>query len=608
LERRLKDWLERAGRHQRAGRPDDAVALYRRVLQVEPAHVEALTRLSDTLESVGRTNEAISLLERAVRRSPNSGVLRARLADAFHAQGALTRAIEAYGKSVEREPSLVGPWWGLGCALASLGDHASAAEGFRRLIALQPDHGMALLNLGKSLFELGQVEPALEAFRRSLGSLPEEARSLALGNIAVVIPGASSAQDRDILEARRAWATRCLAAPPAPRKPVARSFVSSRPIRVGYVSAFFDKRNWMKPVWGLINHHDRDRFEIHLFSDARGSDIGEEYRGHPRDRFHEVRSLSNAALARVIDEHEIDLLIDLNGYSRPSRLPLFALRPAPVQIAWFNMFATSGLDGIDFLIGDDHVIPVDEEAWYSERVVRVPGTYLAFEVGYPVPEVAPAPCLERGALTFGCLAPQYKITPEVVQAWSTILKESHGTRLILKNTILGQPSGREFVGALFARHSVSADRIDLEGPADHYHFLERYSDIDLALDTFPYNGGTTTMEALWQGVPVLTFSGDRWAGRISTSLVREAGLAEFIAADLERYTVKAIEVAADPGTPARLNSLRRTMRDRLRAQPVCEVRGFTRKMEEAYLEMWLRHREPRIAPGPERGRAEPGTG
>src|SRR5262249_24876901 len=158
--------------------------------------------------------------------------------------------------------------------------------------------------------------------------------------------------------------------------------------------------------------------------------------------------------------------------------------------------------------------------------------------------------LERGVLTFGCLAPQYKITTEVVRAWATILKECPGTRLLLKSVVLGRPAARDFVQGLFDRNSIPADRIILEGPAAPYSFLERYADIDVALDTFPCNGGTTTMEPLWQGVPLVTFTGDRWAARISASLLQEAGLPEFIAADIEGYIALAIALAGDPGTPA----------------------------------------------------------
>ena len=273
----------------------------------------------------------------------------------------------------------------------------------------------------------------------------------------------------------------------------------------------------------------------------------------PRDRFHETSRLSNPALARLVEDSRIDLLVDLNGYSKPPRLGLFAVRPAPVQVAWFNMFATSGSAEFDYLVGDAHVLPAGEEHFCTEEVVRLPGCYLTFEVGYPVPEVTPPPCTRRGYLTFGCLSPQYKITTQVVETWSRILEASPGSRLILKNTILEKPAARDFVRDLFARFSIPAERLELDGPAEHFTFLQRYADIDLALDTFPYNGGTTTMEALWQGVPVLTFVGDRWVSRISASLLHEAGLPEFVAPDLDHHVRQAIDLARipDPRPPRR---------------------------------------------------------
>ena len=189
-------------------------------------------------------------------------------------------------------------------------------------------------------------------------------------------------------------------------------------------------------------------------------------------------------------------------------------------------------------------------------------------------------------MTFGCFAPQYKITAEVIEAWSRILSASPASRLVLKNVVLEHPAARDFVRGQFARFSISPDRLDLEGPAEHFTFLERYSGIDVALDTFPYNGGTTTMEALWQGVPVLCFAGDRWASRISASLLREAGLAEFVAPDLEHHIAQAVALARDPETPRRLEILRSSMRHRLLAAPVCDVTAFARSMEDAYRVMW----------------------
>lgn len=578
-------WPERAREHHRAGRLEDATSCYRLALRAEPARVDVLTGLADALEALGRNDEAIEQLEQALARCPDSASLHGRLGDALHARGDLPRAIEAYRRSIALGADVASVWWGLGCALAALEDHAPAVECFRRQVALQPDNGMALHNLGKSLFELGQVDPALEAFRRSLGRLPDGADCLSLSNIAVTIPGSPAAGNREILEARRAWAMRCLSVAPAGRQADSRDLAARRPIRLGYVSAFLDKPNWMKPVWALINHHDRNRFEIHLLSDRPEPSLEHGYRKDPRDVFHDTSGRSNPELAQLIEALRIDILIDLNGYSWMPRLPMFALRPAPVQVAWFSMFATTGMDAFDYLVGDRHVIPPEEDVFCTERVVRVPGSYMTFEVAYRVPDVAPAPCLKRGALTFGCLAPQYKITSEAVESWSRILSACPGTRLLLKSTALGKAETRAFVIGLFDRTGVPADRLVLEGPAGHYEFLGRYADIDLALDTFPYNGGTTTTEALWQGVPVLTFAGDRWVSRISASLLREAGLPEFVAPDLESYVARAIELAWQPDAPGRLHELRSGLRDRLRAAPVCDAAGFARNLEDLYLEM-----------------------
>ena len=315
----------------------------------------------------------------------------------------------------------------------------------------------------------------------------------------------------------------------------------------------------MKPVWGLINHHDRQHFEVHLFSDAPASRIQHGYRAHEPDRFYDTTALSNAALCERIEQAEIDVLVDLNGYSTMRRLPLFTLRPAPVVAGWFNMYATTGISSYDYLIGDDAVVPPEEEKFYCEKIVRVPGSYLTFEVNYPVPAVADPPCLTKGAITFGSLASQYKITGDVIEASSRILQEIPNSSLILKNGALGSAGARELVLGLFEHQHVSP-KSSPRRPSDHYRFLETYGEIDIALDTFPYNGGTTTSEAIWQGVPVVASKGDRWVARTSASILKGAGLGELVGQGLDDYISLAIGLAS---CPDRLLDLRRNMRSRL---------------------------------------------
>jgi predicted O-linked N-acetylglucosamine transferase (SPINDLY family) len=575
------DDLSSALLHGRACRARDdfrgAAEAFSKAVALDPASGEALGDLADALTVLGRLDEAIPYWQRALEQAPDHALWHCGLADTWHAQGRLAQAIMEYQSALAHDANLVRAWWGLGCACLTAKEYAAAAETFRRVVALEPNNGPAHHNLGSALFDLGQTDPALDAYEKALSILgPNE---MTLSAVATSIPGSPKADHQAVLTARRRWAA--LAAPDRPPRTFARTS-TGRPIRLGYVCAFFEDRNWMKPVWGLINQHDRQRFEIHLFSDAPASRIQYGYVPDPRNHFHDITGLSNTEVARRIEDAAIDILIDLNAFSRIGRLPLFALRPAPVQVAWFNTFATSGMGCFDALIGDPHVIRPEEESFYSEPILRVGGCYLTFEVTYPVPDVAPAPSLARGAVTFGCFAPQYKITSEVIAAWARILKSCPQARLILKSRTLASAENRRYVAGLLGAAGVDPVRVELDGPAEHAVFLRRYADIDLALDTFPYSGGTTTMEALWQGVPVLCFAGDRWAARISASLMHNAGLSEFVAADQDGYITCAIELANDPAAPQRLDTLRRTMRERLRQSRACDVKGFSKDIEELY--------------------------
>jgi predicted O-linked N-acetylglucosamine transferase (SPINDLY family) len=297
---------------------------------------------------------------------------------------------------------------------------------------------------------------------------------------------------------------------------------------------------------------------------------------------HDVRGLSNTDLASLVARTGIDILVDLNGYSFQQRLGLFMRRPAPVIVGWFNMYATTGIDAFDYIIGDAVVIPTSEEQFYCERVLRVPGSYLAYSVLYPVPDVTSPPCLAAGHITFGSLCSQYKITDEVIELWAMILRQAPDARLLIKNAALGDSTNRAALHMRFGRWEIAPERVLLEGPAPHEEFLAAYGRVDIALDAFPYNGGTTTMEALWQGVPVLTFHGDRWASRQSCSLLLAAGLDDWCLPDREAYVARAVTLAQSPTTATALASLRATMRERRARTPVCDSAGLCQALERIY--------------------------
>jgi predicted O-linked N-acetylglucosamine transferase (SPINDLY family) len=566
--------------HRAAGEMEAAAACFRRALDAEPGHADSLAALGQTLNALNRPSEALPFLEQAVRRAPADAGLACDLGDTLTVLGRGADAAQCYETAIGAEPGFARAWFASGCLERDRHDYAAAAGRFRQACQLRPEWAEAHHNLGQALFQTGQVDEALGEFK-----VAAEAGSgdISRAMAAVIVPGSPAATNATILAVRQDWARRVF--------PVARddrpqnAMVSLTKLRIGYLSSFFHRRNWMKPVWGVVHGHDRAGFEIHLFSDGAEQAIGEEYHRSAGDVFHDISGLSNEAAAAAIKQAGVDVLVDLNGYSAMARLPLVAARPAPVVMGWFNLYATTGMEAYDWLIGDAVTIPEEEERFYSERVARVPGTYLAFEVGYPTPEVSPPPCLETGGrLAFGSLASQYKITPEVVAAWSAILRQAPRSTLLLRNAGLETEGMREFVRARFEAEGIGADRLDLEGPAEHDEFLRTYGRIDVALDPFPYNGGTTTTEALWQGVPVVSFRGDRWAARTSASLELAAGLGEFVAADREGYVALAVELARNPEIPGRLAELRRNMRDRLRQSAACDAAGLARHLERIYRE------------------------
>jgi protein O-GlcNAc transferase len=495
------------------------------------------------------------------------GVSYQKCGDALHSEGRFEEAVGFYRRSLACQPKQADVWYAAGCAEISRKEFASAIECFRNALELNPAWPQAKHNLGRALFELGQTEEAMALFREVAASPLSELPMRAMAVIAPQIPDYDNAA---VLETRRLWAEAYL---PAQRFNHHRRSEAG-PLRVGYLSSFFQRHNWMKPVWGLINQHDRRSIEVHLFSDCPAHDIRHGYCAHAADCFRDISALSNEAAAECIESSRIDVLVDLNGYSSVRRLPLIALRPAPLIVGWFNMYATSGMDCYDYLIGDDCVIPPAEEKFYSEKILRVPGSYLTFETNYPVPPVSQR---KRRAITFGCLASQYKITKHVIAAWCEILRQVPASSLILANAALRSEENCRFVSRLFEEKGIAPDRVLLRGGLDHYRFLQIYDEIDIALDTFPYNGGTTTTEAIWQGVPVVTFAGDRWVSRTSASILRAGGLGRFVADGIPGYVSLAVALASED-----LAELRGTMRSRLSESSVCDTARFARNMELHY--------------------------
>ena len=560
-------------------------------MNTQPQTASPAVEKITTLLLAGKSREALVAARAAHKKFPRDAQIATRLADALYANASLRDAEKHYRRAIELDPEIFQAHYGLGMAQLSHHAFAEAARSLQRALKLVPDDPDALLALGSCCFAAGEVDAAIDHYEliASQSQVDAYAKTTALLEIAKIIPGSSVRLNAHIKQAREAYAKQAAqnlhnATKRKPLRPKKSRVARAPKLRIAYLSAYFGSRNWMKPVWGVINEHDRAAFELHLLHDNKPPSPASGYRRHSADHVHDIAALDNDGVATLIQKLGFDVLIDLNGYSYTRRLDLLVRKPAPVQLGWFNMFATTGMPQFDAIVGDAHVIPNEEAAFYTEKILRVSGTYLAFNVQYSTPDIVPPPCLSapNRALTFGCLAPQYKITPEVLAAWSQILAATPQTRLVLQNTYLHNDQNRADIFARFAKLGIAPERLVFHPPAEHLSFLKTYGEIDVALDTFPYSGGTTTMESLWQGVPVLTFEGDRWAARTTKSLLLAARLDDWVVRSRDAYVKRAIDLARSERTPDMLAALRREMRWGLMESAACDTSRLCRELEAIY--------------------------
>jgi predicted O-linked N-acetylglucosamine transferase (SPINDLY family) len=301
------------------------------------------------------------------------------------------------------------------------------------------------------------------------------------------------------------------------------------------------------------------------------------------DRWHDVTSVADAAMAELIRADGIDILIDISGHTNQNRLPTFALKPAPVQASWLGYPFTTGLAAIDYAIMDEVSVRPGEESLFVETVFRLPGGRFCFEPPAEAPPVTPPPALRRGSITFGSFNNITKVTPETLDAWSRILAEIPDARLVLKSWVLSEPAAAGRLIAAMRDRGVNAERLDLRGSSPHADMLAEYGDIDIALDPFPFSGGMTTFEALWMGLPVVTLPGGQPASRQTEWQLRAIGRSEWVARDVDDYVSKACDLARDT---RRLADLRKDQRETIRNSSLCDKARLGRELGSALRHMW----------------------
>lgn len=631
----------------RAGRLGEAEQRYKAVLVVDPAHVDAIGLLGTLyaqsenyveaarligvslqinprqpaalnnrgilLSLLKRHDEALASFEGAIALRPDFAEAHYNRGNALQEGGRYADALASFDRAIAFQPNYTDAWINRGQALQLLKRFDDAIVSYERALAIRPDAD-ALTNRGNALQELRRYEDALASYDRALALDPQNAYA----NGARLHTQMMLADWRDfdgrcrvITDMVQAGAKASVPFPllaisttPQLLKRCAQIYAedkhpkSSNPlwqgeryaherIRVGYVSADFHNHPVAYLTAELFERHDRARFEVVAFSvGANARDSMRERLEQGFDRFHEVAAQSDEAIAKLIRELEIDILVDLQGFTRGNRTGVFSRRSAPIQVNYLGYAGTMGASYMDYILADEIVIPPKDFAAYTEKVIHLPHSYMPSDSKRIVSPTTPSRVevgLPEQGFVFCCFNNSYKITPDLFSVWMRILGKTEGSVLWLRED---NPATRANLLREAQQRGVAADRLIFAGRvpdmADH---LARYRLADLFLDTFYFNAHTTASDALWAGLPLLTCLRNSFAGRVAASLLTAVGMPELITASADEYERKALKLASNP---ALLSSLKQKLAANRTTQPLFDTAPFTRRLESAYTMMWQR--------------------
>jgi protein O-GlcNAc transferase len=568
----LGNALEAQGKHQ------EAIDCYRRALALAPDYVDALVNLGATYRAQGELDQAVSCYRRALELKPDVATLHFTLGNVLVEQGRQEIAANCYQRALELRPDFAEAQSNLGTALRDRGRLGEAIACYEKALVLQPGFADGHYNLGNVLKDVGRLDEAVRSYRQALVLAPDHAD--AHSSMLCAFNYVSGLRQEAVYAEHREYASRFC--PPRDPRPHGNVPDAGRKLRIGYVSGDFRKHPVAQFIEPVMSHHDRGRFEVFCYYNNSYSDDTTKRLRSRATGWREVLPLSDAALADRIRGDSIDILVDLSGHTAHHRLPVFARKPAPVQATWLGYLNTTGLETIDYRVTDGRASPEGlHDAFHSERLLRLPDSQWCYRPPPDCPETVAPPAGERGQITFAAFTNLAKIGPPVVELWSQLLKRVATARLLVVGP--GLASIREEFLARFARHGVSAERIELREQVPFRQYLAMHGDADVVLDTFPYGGGTTTCHALWMGVPVVSLAGETTSSRSGVSLLGVVGLDKLVARSADEYLEIAEGLAKNPSLLAEWRS---SMRARLSESALMDVARFTQNLERAFRTAW----------------------
>lgn len=568
---------------------EDALALYLAAVRADSRCHQAHRALAMIFDMVKKPDLSIHHMVRAVEAAPDNAEYHYQLGTFFY----IGRRYEAARKELEHAvclaPDHLKARNHLAVVLTTLGLAAEAEKHIRYCLERNPDEYKFRTNLASALVDQGKIDQALRQYRRALELCPSY--SLAGSNFLFALNYDPSAHAQVLFQESRRWEKRLCSDFSAPshlpglsEPSFIRNVSIPRPLRIGYVSADFRTHSVAWFIAPVLEMHNRDEFETICYSNVAVPDNLTTRISRLCSKWQVIRGRSDKETREMIGGDRIDILVDLGGHTAENRLPLFLRRNAPVQVTWLGYPATTGLSTIDFRLTDSLADPAGQEHYHSETLYRLPHSFLCYQPPDDCPEVTKPPCLRNGYVTFGSFNNLPKVNSKVVEVWAEILRSVPGSRLFLKNKFFEDGLICKRYVELFRKQGVDANRLEFGAfTPDTRRHLALYERVDIALDTFPYNGTTCTCEAMWMGVAVICLKGDRHASRVGYSLLSRVGLGSLVADSVRQY----IDIAGSLAkSPKKLCELRSSLRARMSQSVLCNAREFTHSLEKAYRDMW----------------------
>ncbi len=594
------------------GKLEQAIAGFRRVILIQPDLAEAHLGLGDALKEQGKLDEALASYRQALVFKPDVVVVHNNMGNLFREQGKLVEAQACYRKALSFEPEyaeahnnsgivfldqgnvgealncfqrvlsfqpdFVAALINQGIAMQSLGRLYAAVASYRRALKIEPDHAEALSNLGNVLGDVGQLDDAVASFRRAFGLKPDYVDPY--HNLLFTLNYHPDLSGEEIFAAYREFDQRFGLPCRSEWQPHGNSRDMARRLKVGYVSPDFRHHSCRFFLEPLLSRHDKNEVEVFAYAELTTEDaVTARYRKYV-DRWVPTLGLTDVALAERIRADGIDILVDLAGHTNKGRLQVFARKPAPVSVSWLGYGYTTGLTAIDYYLTDAASVPVGGEGIFSEMPWRVPTPCYCYR---PAPGMGPVnalPAAERGYITFGTLTRGIRINHKTVRVWSEILNRVQGSRLVIDSSNFCEAETQDALAKQFTAHGVERDRLEIGYHSPPWDVLRG---IDIGLDCFPHNSGTTLFESLYMGVPIVSLAGRPGVGRLGSTILEGVGHPEWIAHAEEEYINIAVTMANDR---EQLAATRSGLRKQMEDGPLMDEAGFAQKVEAAYRAMF----------------------